>query len=403
MLEVSFGVDERDVEVSLEVASGETVALLGPNGAGKSTVLAVVAGLLVPDRGRVSLAGRTLTDTELTGRRVDVPPHQRRVALLAQEPLLFPHLSVLDNVAFGPRSAGATTASSLETATRWLGEVGAADLAGRRPAQLSGGQAQRVAIARALAAEPDLLLLDEPMAALDVDVTPAVRHTLREVLSGRTAVVVTHDVLDALLLADRVVVLDGGRVVEEGASTEVLTRPRSPFAARLAGLNLLRGRWSDGSVALGEGRGAVHGQVVGPAPVAGDEVVAVFRPRAVAVYRDQPHGSPRNALEATVTHVEPLADLIRVRSDLVSADVTPQAAAELALVPGDRVWFTREGDRGRGVRALTRSSWGRGGRSRRSREAWPGVEEAGTAVWVEEAGHGRHETTGPARPGLATT
>ena len=183
------------------------------------------------------------------GARVDVAPHRRRIALLAQEPLLFPHLSVLDNVAFGPRSAGAGRSESRGRAREWLEEVGIGDLADRRPAQLSGGQAQRAAVARALAAEPDLLLLDEPMAALDVAVTPALRQTLRRVLAERTCVVVTHDVLDALLLADRVLVLEGGRVVEQGPTREVLTRPRSAFAARLAGLNLVVGTWSDGGAA----------------------------------------------------------------------------------------------------------------------------------------------------------
>ncbi len=334
-LAVDLRVPERDVEVRLDVADGETVALLGPNGAGKSTVLDVVAGLLRPAAGRVELAGRTLTAYGV-GPRVDVAPHRRRVALLAQDPLLFPHLGVLDNVAFGPRSTGAGRAEARARAGAWLERVGVGDLAGRRAAQLSGGQAQRVAVARALAGAPDLLLLDEPMAALDVDVTPALRHTLREVLAERTTVLVTHDVLDALLLADRVVVLDGGRVVEQGPSAEVLARPRSRFAARLAGLNLLAGHWRDGAVRL-EAGGVVQGLATEPAPAAGDPVVAVFRPTAVAVYRDAPHGSPRNALAAVVTHVEPLGDLIRVRTERVSADVTAQAAAELALVPGDPV------------------------------------------------------------------
>jgi len=160
-------------------------------------------------------------------------PHARRTALLGQEPLLFPHLSALENVAFGPRSAGTPHATARRDAQQWLDEVGVGELSARRPAQLSGGQAQRVAVARALAAGPALLLLDEPLAALDVAVLPALRQTLRRVLADRTAIVVTHDPLDALLLADRVVVLSGGRVVEQGTSSEVLSRPRSPFAARM--------------------------------------------------------------------------------------------------------------------------------------------------------------------------
>ncbi|HRD59701.1 MAG TPA: ATP-binding cassette domain-containing protein, partial [Nocardioides sp.] len=201
--QLSCAVRNRDVDVALAVASGETLALLGPNGSGKSTALAVAAGLLVPDRGRVVLDGETLTDAAPSGLSVSVPPHARRTALLGQEPLLFPHLSVLENVAFGPRSRGIRKAAARESAHRWLEEVGVGELAERRPAQLSGGQAQRVAVARALATEPALLLLDEPMAALDVAVLPALRQTLRRVLADQTAIIVTHDPLDALLMADR--------------------------------------------------------------------------------------------------------------------------------------------------------------------------------------------------------
>lgn len=326
-------VADRGVDVALEVAAGETVALLGPNGAGKSTVLAVAAGLLQPDTGTVRL-----DDHELTGRRV-VPPHARRTALLAQDPLLFPHLTALDNVAFGPRSAGVRRRAARDRARRWLSEVGAADLAGRRPGELSGGQAQRVAVARALAAEPRLLLLDEPMAALDVAVTPALRQTLRRVLEGRTTVVVTHDVLDALLLADRVAVLDRGRVVEQGPAAEVLARPRSPFAARIAGLNLVAGRWSGGAVRSDAGR-AVAGTPSGPALREGDPAVAVFRPRAVSVFRDAPGGSPRTALAVVVTDLEPHGDQVRVRAGDLAADVTAHAAAELDLAPGTPVTFS---------------------------------------------------------------
>lgn len=319
-------VTPRDVEVRLTVAAGETVALLGPNGAGKSTVLGVVAGLLHPSSGGVTLGDRALGDA---------PPHERQVALLAQEPLLFPHLDALDNVAFGPRSTGAGRSASRAVARDWLAQVGVADLAGRRPHELSGGQAQRVAVARALAAEPDLLLLDEPMAALDVAVAPALRHTLRSVLADRTVLLVTHDALDALLLADRVVVLDHGRVVEEGPVRDVLARPRSAFAARVAGLNLVAGTWEDDAVR--HPSLVVRGLSTAPLHP-GDEVVAVFSPSAVAVFPQAPAGSPRNSFAATVTDVEPLGDRVRIRTlvgdQALAAEVTPGAAAELDLVPG---------------------------------------------------------------------
>ena len=338
MFEYDAAVLDRGVEIAFDVAEGETVALLGPNGAGKSTVLAVTSGLLRPDRGRVTLDGRRLTSRGGPGREVHVPPHNRHIALLAQEPLLFPHLTILDNVAFGPRSAGSSRDASRKAAGHWLREVGLEPLAGRHPAQLSGGQAQRAAVARALAADPKLLLLDEPMAALDVAVTPALRQTLRRVLADRTVVMVTHDVLDALLLADRVVVLEEGAIVEQGRCSDVLSQPRSAFGARIAGLNMIAGTWRDDAVLTADGL-RVGGQVTDPSPQPGDSVVAVFPPHAVSVFLETPGGSPRNALEVTITDLEPQSGRIRVRAAALSADITPQAAAELDLAPGVRAFF----------------------------------------------------------------
>ena len=337
-LETSACVPERHVEVDLRLDEGETLALLGPNGSGKSTVLAVVAGLLRPQTGRVVLGGEVLTDVGpgRTGRMV--PPHARRTALLGQDALLFPHLDALENVAFGPRSHGTPRREARADAQRWLDDVGVGQLSARRPSQLSGGQAQRVAVARALAARPTLLLLDEPMAALDVAVQPAMRQLLRRVLAERTTIIVTHDPLDALLLADRVAVLEEGRVVEQGPSSVVLSRPRSKFAARLAGLNLLPGTSGDGGALNCHGR-EVHGHHEGTPLTEGSAAVAVFRPQAVAVYREPPHGSPRNAFIVTVDEVEPRADLIRLHADGMAADITIHAAAELELVAGMTVTF----------------------------------------------------------------
>ena len=331
-------VDARGVDLALDLAPGETVAVLGPNGAGKSTLLAVVAGLMRPDTGHVEL-----DDRELTGPRVWVPPHDRGVALLAQDPLLFPHLSALENVAFGPRSTGARRTPARAAARGWLDRLGVGDLAARRPDQLSGGQAQRVAIARALAAEPRVLLLDEPMAALDVAVRPALRQVLRRVLADRSAVLVTHDVLDALLLADRVVVVEDGRVVEAGPTGAVLTRPRSSFAARIAGLDMVAGTWRGGAVVTHDGT-AVTGLPEDPAPADGDRAVAVFRPSAVSVFREPPGGSPRNCLSVVVTELEPHGDQVRVRAtrapgQSLAADVTVHAAADLDLAPDAEVVF----------------------------------------------------------------
>ncbi|MFI5778411.1 sulfate/molybdate ABC transporter ATP-binding protein [Nocardia sp. NPDC051570] len=252
-LQVSVRLTERDVDIELAVAPGEVLALLGPNGAGKSTVLELVAGLIRPDEGRIRLGDRMLIDR---ARGIEVPPHRRGVAMLAQDALLFPHLSVAANVAFGPRSRGMGRRAAGDIAREWLRAVDALALRDRRPGELSGGQAQRVALARALAVDPELILLDEPMAALDVATAPAMRTLLRRVLrdpernsKGPSAILVTHDIVDALTLADRVVVLEAGRIAEQGPVTTVLSRPRSAFAARIAGVNLLIGHVADAGIA----------------------------------------------------------------------------------------------------------------------------------------------------------
>ena len=325
---------EFTLDVAVQVAPGEVVAILGRNGSGKSTLLSAVAGLLRPDRGRVVLGGRVLTDTSAG---VVLPPYQRRIGLLAQEPLLFPHLSVLDNVAFGPLATGAARRDARQAALRHLTEVDAAQFADRRPGRLSGGQAQRVALARALASQPDLLLLDEPLSAVDVEFAPALRSLLQTVLAERVALIVTHQVIDALMLADRVVVLDGGRVVEQGPTREVLTRPRSTFAARLAGLNLVTGTATASGLLAGDGTELSGSNGL---PAVGSAAVAVFTPAAVAVYVDPPKGSPRNVIHDRVEVVEPNGTLVRIRGvGGLAADITPAAAIELGLHTGAGVWF----------------------------------------------------------------
>ncbi|MGP9539329.1 sulfate/molybdate ABC transporter ATP-binding protein [Brachybacterium sp. AOP43-C2-M15] len=322
-LSLDVAVDERAVELALEVPRGETLALIGPNGAGKSTALSLVSGALHPSSGTVELDGRLLS-----GARTRVPPHRRRVTTLSQDPVLFPHLTALGNIRFGLRSQGMPRARARAEARRWLAELGILELADRRPSRLSGGQAQRVAIARALAADPRLLLLDEPMAALDVDVAPTLREQLRGFLDERTAIIVTHDVLDALTLADRIVVLEQGRVVEEGPTHEVLNRPRSAFAARFAGLNLVRGRWDGESVLLEDG--ARLPAQVPPTAVLGGEVLAAFRPAAVHLVGEG--GIPR-----TVRSLAPRGDLVRVSTGDLAADLPPQQVASGHLAPGSAV------------------------------------------------------------------
>ena len=344
-LHVAVTVADRGLDVDFTVAAGEVMALLGPNGAGKSTTAAVLAGLLQADRAVVRVGERVLTDTE---RGVAVAVHDRRVGLLAQDPLLFPHLTVLGNVAFGIRDRR----DRMDQARGWLDRVGAADLADRRPGELSGGQAQRVALARALAAEPDVLVLDEPLAGLDVAGAAAVRAPLRRGLADgvRPVVLITHDLLDVLALADRVLVLEDGRVAESGPVAGVLAAPRSRFGARFAGVNLVRGAMS-GPGELRTGIAPASGQIWHGVPADDLPVqaaaVAVFAPSSVAVYPDRPHGSPRNAVPVRIAGLEVSGAVVRIRAEEqgdgspgLAADVTPEALAELALTVGDRVWFT---------------------------------------------------------------
>lgn len=229
------------LDVALHVAAGEVLALLGPNGSGKSTLLAAVAGLLRPQSGHVTVGERVLTRRSEAEAAIFVAPERRRVGLLGQDPLLFPHLDALQNVAFGPRSRGVERAEALADAAEWLRAVGLAGMERRRSGALSGGQQQRVAIARALAAGPEVLLLDEPMAALDVRTAAQMRELLAERLTagGTTTVLVTHDATDALALARRVAILESGRVVDDGPVTRVLGEPTGAFAASLGGARLL--------------------------------------------------------------------------------------------------------------------------------------------------------------------
>ena len=339
---VQARLEQRGVQFDLSLEHGKVLAVLGPNGAGKSTLLLLIAGLLRPDDGSITLGDRVVTDTS-SG--VFVPAHDRGVAMLSQQALLFPHMTVAANVAFAPRCKGHSRSDARATAQRWLEAVDADSFADRRPAQLSGGQAQRVAVARALAAEPHVLLLDEPMAALDVTAAPALRRLLRDILrdEDRTAVIVTHDLLDALAIADEVVIFDGGRIVESGPVREVLASPRSGFAARIAGVNLITGVISEPGII----QTAWAASVVGTGdPPPGTAAVALFRPTAVAVHLTSPGGSPRNVIAVTIAEMDIHGTTVRIRgtdqpdgSTGLAADVTAAAAADLDLAPGQHVFF----------------------------------------------------------------
>lgn len=338
--------DGFSLDVHLAVGRGEVLAVLGPNGAGKSTVLAVLAGLLLPSSGYVRLDGRELTRIDEGGRvRTAVPSEGRSIGLLGQDPLVFPHLTAAANIAFGPRAHGVPRAAANASAERWLSSVGLDGLGARRSAELSGGQRQRVALARALAAEPDVLLLDEPLAALDVQSAPAMRQLLREQIAGTatTTVLVTHDVLDAVVLADRVMVLDAGRVVDTGLAATVLSAPKDGFTASLAGLNLVVGVGADGAVQASDGRRFV-GVGLPDELRDGDRAAAVFAPSAVTVYTSAPVGaSPRNVWRSEVVALEPGGSTVRLRTagdPQILADLTPASVATLGLRPGSTVWLS---------------------------------------------------------------
>jgi molybdate transport system ATP-binding protein len=326
------------LDLSLAVQSGEVVAVLGPNGAGKSTLLRTVAGLTPLGAGRLTVGERVLDDPAAG---TFVAPEHRRLGVVFQDYRLFTHLSVVDNVAFGPRCQGADRHAARRTAVELVELLGLGPVADHKPAALSGGQAQRTALARALAIDPAALLMDEPLAALDAQTRMDVRSTLRDRLAGFTGptLLVTHDPLDALLLADRLVVLEDGTVRQEGSPTDVAARPVTEYVARLVGVNLYRGRASNGELALtGGGRLAIADSAVT------GEVFAMVRPAAITVHPDRPPpSSARNAWPATIERVSLLGDRVRLdtRGQLDAAvDVTAGAVAALGLSQGEQVWLT---------------------------------------------------------------
>ncbi|GHG03494.1 ABC transporter permease [Streptomyces hydrogenans] len=318
--------------LALDADPGTTIAVVGPNGAGKTTLLRALLGLTPRAH-----AGLRLGDEDVTA----LPPHRRRVAWVPQDGALFPHLSALANTAYGLRAQGVPRAEARRDARAWLDRLGVGHLAHRRPAQLSGGQAQRVALARALAARPRLLVLDEPLAALDQTTRAHVRHTLRTHLSGFGGVclIVTHDPVEAVSLADRVLVLQDGRALQDATPAEVTRHPRSPWVARMLGRNAWPGTATPDGLAL-DGGGTL---VAAEPPPSGTPALAIVAPEAVSLHREKPAGSPRNVWPGTVREITTSGSRLRVlvtsteTPDLV-AEITPQAAAELGLADGVPVW-----------------------------------------------------------------
>lgn len=311
------------LELALDVDG--VVGLAGPSGAGKSTVLRTIAGLVRPDARRIALGERAWFDADA---RVNVPPEQRSVGLVFQDYALFPHLTVAENVGFG----------AARTIQPLLERFGIESLAHLKPGELSGGERQRVALARALARDPGVLLLDEPLAALDAHTRARVRGELRGILAGLgiPALVVTHSFEDAAALTDRIGVLVDGRLVQVGTAAELVASPTTPFVADFTGANLLRGRARSASDGLTEVV-LSDGTVIVSTDYLSGQVGAVIHPWEVGIARAMPLDSMQNHVQGAIESIVPVANRVRVRVGPLTAEITAESAARLDLAAGDEV------------------------------------------------------------------
>ena len=323
------------LDAQLVADAGEVVALLGPNGAGKTTLLRCLAGLHAIDGGSITFDGVVVDDPDAG---VFEPSERRHTGMVFQNYLLFDHLSAVDNVAFGLRARGDSKSAARRVARDWVDRVGLADHSSSKPPGLSGGQQQRVALARALATDPQLLLLDEPLAALDAGARNDVRRDLRRHLSrfDGITVIVTHDPVDAYALADRVAVLEDGTITQTGSLADITAQPRSKYVADLADLNLVQGRLHGDQLTLPTG-----GVLIVADGSPSEETFAAIHPNAVALYRTPPEGSPRNVWQAPIRDIDAHLQRVRVRLDgaiPITAEITRSALTQLGLQTGDSVW-----------------------------------------------------------------
>lgn len=322
------------VDAAFDVPAGRTAALLGPNGAGKSTVVSVIAGIAPLKAGFITLGDRVLDEPD-SG--VFVPPADRRIGVVFQDALLFQHMDVQQNIEFGPKSVKRDPDQSRRLIELWIDRLDLDSLRKRRPSELSGGETQRVAIARTLVTEPELLILDEPLAAIDASARPRIRRILADFLDGfgGPAIVITHDPAEAFLLADDVLIIEDGRMTQCGSPEDIRMKPATRYAADLAGVNMMIGTAAGGTVVVGN-----HTLHIADSHVTG-EVVITVRPQAISLHRHKPEGSARNSWQTTVRRVETHGEIVRVATGgplELTAEVTTSGASDVGVAVGEPVW-----------------------------------------------------------------
>jgi molybdate transport system ATP-binding protein len=324
------------LDASLQVERGDTHALVGPNGAGKSTLVSAIAGLLAIDEGSITLNG-AMCDDPRTG--LFRPPQDRSVSVMFQDGVLFPHLTVFQNVAFGLVSREVPKSEVQLRASEWIANVGLNGIEDRRPSELSGGERQRVALARALVLEPDVLILDEPLSALDVTARGSMRGLIRQRLAAfdGAAIVITHDPMEAMLLGDVVHVLEDGAIVQSGTPSDIRLKPASRYSADIAGVNLVSGIAHEGRVSVdGHELRIADGEITGP-------VLVSFHPRTVTIHADCPHGSARNTWQTTIESIESHGRTVRLQVGTpmaLTAEITASAMASLELSERSTVYVS---------------------------------------------------------------
>ncbi|MEZ5175619.1 MAG: ABC transporter ATP-binding protein [Acidimicrobiia bacterium] len=324
------------LDAAFAIPPGGILAMVGPNGAGKSTIVSALCGLIPLDRGSIRLGGRVLADH---GTGASVAVHDRRIGVMFQDDTLFPHLTVRRNIEFGLRATGQEPAVTAEMGERWLERLDLAAHAERLPGELSGGEARRVALARAVATNPDLLILDEPLTSLDITTRTTVRRAVAEFLESfeGPSLVITHEPADAFMLADSICIVEGGRIVQTGTAAEIRLRPGTPYAADLVGVNMFAGSADGGTVVVGEYLLSIPDRDLAGA------VTVTIHPRAIALHRTEPEGSPRNTWATAVVHLEDLGDTARIETGLplpVTAEVTTESVRSLGLAIGVPVWVS---------------------------------------------------------------